>query len=233
MPVMIALGVAGLASSIGGSVMGAQGAASSAEAQAMQAEINRQWQEFEKDMNREIQRGQMGIAEMDRLYKNRRTIGQSFENELAQSRAAREQFQYSTQQFSRNYRQNSEAMAASAGSRGVGRGGTAQAIQNQMRLNTSSDQLRMVTNLENQMDMFENQRAQQLGQLNARSADRPPAYIPSTPIPMPNTSGMVLGAALSGLGQGLGAFGGMIAGGIDRTNPAYGAGGMGPPAPNR
>ena len=104
-------------------------------------------------------------------------------------------------------------MTASATSRGVGRGGTADAIANQQRINTASDQLRMVSNLENQMDMFENQRNQQLGQLNARSADRPPAYIPSTPIPMPNTSGMIMGAALSGIGAGLGAFGGMIAGG--------------------
>lgn len=232
MPVMIALGVAGLAASVGGGVMGAKGQANSAKSQAMQAEINRQWQEFNKELNLEIQRGQMGVNEMDRLYQNKRAIGQSYENQLAQERAAREQFQYATQQFSRNYRQNSEAMSASMASRGTGRGGTADAIKNQQFMNAASDQLRMVGNLENQLDMFENQRNQQMSQLNARSADRPPAYIPSTPIPMPNTGGMIAAAALSSGGAALGGMAGMFAGG-GTSSSAYGVGGMGPPAPGR
>jgi len=212
MPAFI-IGAIGLAASIGGGVMGAQGQASSAKAQAQQAEINRQWQEFEKQMNLGIARGKMGIAEMDRLYRNKKIIGQSREMQLAQQRAAREQYQYTTQQFSRNFRQSADLAKSSMQSRGIGRGGTAAAISNQQIINAASDQLRMQTNFENQMDMFANQRNQALSQINARTADAPPMYIPSTPIPMPNTQGMVLGAALSGLGQGLGAFGGVLAGG--------------------
>ncbi len=212
MGAMIALGVAGLAASVGGGIMGAQGQASQAKAQAAQAEINRKWQEFEKEMNQEIQRGQMGVSEMDRLYQNKKMIGTSFEAKLAQDRAAREQFEYATSQFSRNYQQQQGAIRASAGSRGAGRGGTADALANQLKTNSISDQLRIQTNMENQFDMFENKRNQQLGQINARSADVPPTYIPSTPIPTPNMSGMVLGAALSGLGNGLGGLAGMMSG---------------------
>lgn len=223
MGAMIALGVAGLAASVGGSVMGAMGQASNAKAQAMQAEVNRQWQEFEKQSNLIAQRGKMGIAEMDRLYRNEKLMGESFENLLAQNRAAREQFEYSTNQYSRNFRQNEAAFQVSAGSRGAGRGGTADAIKNMSRENSASDQLRIKANFENQLDMFENQRNQQLGQLNARSADKPPMYIPSAPIPMPNTDGMVLGAALSGLGAGLGGVAGMMSGmqGTQNTPQAY------------
>jgi len=212
MAVMIGLGIAGLAASVGGGVMGAEASASSAKAQAMQAEINRKWQEFEKEMNQEMQRGQLGIAEMDRLYQNKKVTGTSFENQLAQSRAAREQFQYATNQFSRNYSQTKAAVTSSSGGRGMGRGGTADALANQQRINASSDQLRIQANLDNQLDGFENARNQQLGQLNARAANMPPQYIPSTPIPMPNTDGMVLGAALSGLGSGLGGLAGMFSG---------------------
>ncbi len=212
MGAMIALGVAGLAASVGGGVMGAMGQASSAKAQAAQAEINRKWQEFEKQMNQEIQRGQMGVSEMDRLYQNKKMVGTSFEAKLAQDRAAREQFEYATSQFSRNYRQQQGAISASAGSRGAGRGGTADAIANQLKTNSVSDQMRIKSNLENQLDMFENNRNQQLGQLNARSVDMPPTYIPSTPIPTPNTDGMVMGAMLSGLGSGLGGLAGMMSG---------------------
>ena len=224
MPVII--GAIGLAASIGGGVMGSMGQAASAKAQARQQEINLKWQEFEKQMNLEIQRGQMGIAEMDRLYKNKRAIGGSQETMLAENRAAREQFQYATNQFSRNYRQNSAAITASTGSRGVGRGGTADALANQLRTNTSDDQLRMVTNLENQLDMFENKRNQQLGQINARSADKPPMYFPSTPIPEPNTSGMVLGSILGGLGAGIGGMAGAFSGAPSAAAPTTAPGGM-------
>lgn len=221
MGAMIALGVAGLAASVGGGVMGAMGSASSAKAQAAQAQVNRKWQEFEKEMNLEIQRGQMGVSEMDRLYQNNKMIGTSYETMLAESRAARDQFQYATNQFSRNYSQQKAALSSSSGSRGMGRGGTADALANQLKANTTSDQLRIQSNLNNQLDMFENKRNQQMGQLNARSVDKPPSYLPSTPIPMPNTDGMVMGAMLSGLGQGLGGVSGMMSG-MQSTAPSPG-----------
>lgn len=221
MGAMIALGVAGLAASVGGGVMGAMGSASSAKAQAAQAEMNRKWQEFEKQMNVEIQRGQMGVNEMDRLYQNKKVTGSSYETMLAESRAARDQFQYASNQFSRNYSQQKAALTSSSGSRGMGRGGTADALSNQIKANTTTDQIRIQSNLENQLDMFENKRNQQLGQLNARSADRPPSYMPSSPVPMPNTDGMVMGAMLSGLGGALGGVSGMMSG-MQSTAPTPG-----------
>lgn len=209
MPVMIALGVAGLASSMAGGIMGAQGKASSMKAQAMQAEINRKWDEFGKELDLGRQRGQMGLAEFDRLFANQTIERDSLASQLAQGRAAQEQYEYASAQFSRSYRQMRAATEASMASRGAARGGTAEAIAKQMEMDASSDQLRIKANFNNQMDMFETQRNQQLSKRNLRQTTAPPQYIPSTPVPMPNTSGMVAGATLSGLGGMLGGLAGM------------------------
>ena len=211
MPAVI-LGIAGLAASVGGGVMGAQGSASSAKAQAAQAEINRQWQEFEKEWGNQQQRGQMGLAEMDRLLVNTKIEDESLANMLSSQRAARDAFEYSTNQFSRNYRQTKAALTAGSASRGMARGGTADALKNQMAINTASDQIRIKQNFNNQMDMFENKRNQELSQRNLRPSTQPPTYMPSAPIPMPDTSGMMTGAMLGAIGQGLGGAAGIYAG---------------------
>ncbi len=211
MPAVI-LGIAGLAASVGGGVMGAQGSANSAKAQATQGEVNRKWQEFEKEWANQQQRGQMGIAEMDRLLINSKIEDESLANMLSSQRAARDAFEYSTNQFSRNYRQTKAALTAGSASRGMARGGTADALKNQMAINTASDQIRIKQNFNNQMDMFENKRNQELSQRNLRPSTEPPMYMPSAPIPMPDTSGMMTGAILGAIGQGLGGAAGIAAG---------------------
>lgn len=210
MPVTVAL--IGLAASVGGGIVSAQGQQSANVAQATQAEINRKWTEFEKQMNLEIERGKMGITEMDRLYRNQKLISMSREQELFKRRAAQEAFEYQSTQYSRSYRDAAATMTASLESRGSTRGGTAAALKNQLIENANADQFRMVKNLYNSFDQFANERQQTLSQLNARTGDMPPMYLPSAPIPVPANNGAVLGAALSGLGQGLGALAGARAG---------------------
>ena len=213
MPVAIGLGVASLAAGLAGSAASAAGQAATTEAGYQQAKINQQWQEFEKQMSLTQQRGAMGLQEFDRLFGNQTLERESLEQQIYGQRAYREQSQYNTSQMVRAARQATARQQGSMSSRGVGRGGTADAIQRQAENDMANDLARLRTNDMNQLAQFENQRNQMLKQRNMRPTNQPPTYIPATPVQQPDTSGMMMGALLGATAQGLGglagAFGGM------------------------
>ncbi len=206
----IALGVAGLAASIGGSMMGAQASATGSKAAYEQQRINQQWSEFEKQMSLTQQRGAMGLQEFDRLFGNQTLERESLEQQIYGQRAYREQSQYNMSQIARASRQTEARQTASLASRGMARGGSADAIKNQTEVDRINDLARIQVNDQNALAAFGNQRNQMLKQRNMRPTNQPPTYIPATPVQPPNTSGMMMAAVLGGLGQGLGALGGAI-----------------------
>lgn len=207
----VALGVASLAMGVMGSVSSAQGAANSAQAQYEQQRINQQWSEFEKQMSLTQQRGAMGLAEFDRLFGNQTLERESLEQQVYGQRAYRQQSQYNTQQLIRASRQAQAKQSASVASRGMARGGTAEAIARQADADFKNDLARLRVNDTNQLAAFENQRNQMLKQRNMRPTNQPPTYIPSTPVQPPNTSGMMTGALLGATAQGLGGLAGIYA----------------------
>ena len=217
MGITAALGIAGLAASVGGTMAGAQASANSAKAQAAQAEINRQWSEFNQEMQLIDQRGAMGLQEFDRLYGNQTLERESLETLVAQRRFTRDQQAYQTQMFVRQSRQLAARQQGTLAGRGMARGGTADAIARQADTDFYADLMRIETNADNQIAMFGNQRNAALKQRNMRPATQPPTYIPSTPIPPANTSGMMTGAALASLGTALGGMAG-IAGGLSSNS---------------
>ena len=228
----VALGVAGLAASIGGSMMGAQASATGSKAAYEQQRINQQWTEFEKQMSLTQQRGAMGLQEFDRLFGNQTLERESLEQQIYGQRAYREQSQYAAQQMVRSSRQAQAAQNSSISSRGMARGGSADAIRRQSEADFTNDLARMRVNDTNQLAAFGNQRNQMLKQRNMRPTNQPPTYIPATPIQPPNTSGMMMAAVLGGLGQGLGAVGGAISASQSSEAPSAPSGVMGPPAPS-
>ncbi len=208
MPVAIGLGVASLAAGLAGSAAQAAGQAATTEAGYQQAKINQQWQEFEKQMSLTQQRGAMGLQEFDRLFGNQTLERESLEQQIYGQRAYREQSQYNTSQMVRAARQATARQQGSLTSRGVGRGGTAEAIQRQAENDMANDLVRLRTNDMNQLAQFENQRNQMLKQRNMRPTNQPPTYIPATPVQQPSTSGMMMGALLGATAQGLGGLAG-------------------------
>lgn len=206
----VALGVAGLAASIGGSVMGAQAQAAGSRAAYEQQRINQQWSEFEKQMSLTQQRGAMGLAEFDRLFGNATLERESLEQQVYGQRAYREQSQYNLSQIARASRQTEARQSASLASRGMARGGSSDAIKNQLEVDSINDLARIQINDENALAAFGNQRNQMLKQRNMRPSTQPPTYIPATPVQSPNTNGMMMGAVLGGLASGLGGLGGAI-----------------------
>ncbi len=231
MPAVV-LGIASLAMGAAGSIAGAQGAANSAEAQYQQQLINQRWSEFEKQMSITQQRGAMGLAEFDRLFGNATLERESLENQVYAQRAYRQQSQYNTQQLVRASRQAQARQGASIASRGMARGGSAEAIARQSETDLMNDLARIQLNDSNALASIEAQRNQMLKQRNLRPVTQPPTYIPSTPVQPPNTSGMMAGALLGSLASGLGG----IAGAVGAGQPARQGGGngalMGPPAPS-
>ena len=228
----VALGVASLVMGAAGAVSSAQGQATGARAQYEQQRINQQWSEFEKQLALSQQRGTMGLQEFDRLFGNAVLERESLEQQILGQRAYREQSQYQTQQLVRNFRETMARQSGSLASRGVGRGGSAEAIQRQTEKNMLNDHARLRINDEYQLAAFQNQRNEILKKRNLRPTNQPPTYIPATPVQMPNTSGMVAGALLGAVAQGLGGIGGAMAA---RQSPGStpGSGGqMGPPAPS-
>lgn len=206
--------LAGLAMGAVGSIAGASAKASQAKAQAAQAEVNRQWGEFQNQYNQQQQLGAMGLAEFDRQVARQTGQKESLQMLLAQQRGARNQAMFESQQFSRAYRQSSARLEGSMASRGTARGGTADALRRQASTNAANDSFRIRTNLGNQLDAFENKRNASMAQLFSKKAPpAPPTYFPSTPIPEPDTSGMMLGAVLSGIGSTIGGIAGANAAG--------------------
>ena len=210
MPVMIGLGVAGLATSIVGGLSSAQAQANSAEAQAAQAQINQKWSNWNAEYNRIQQLGNAGLAEFNRLYRNRVIEEDSLRTMIQQINNSYSAQQYATAQYSRQSRQIAAQQTASLNSRGMGRGGTSEAIARQQQADAASDFQRISVNAEAQRDAYRNQRNAALAQRNMSKTGTPPAYIPSTPIPSPDTSGIMTGALFSALGQGLGGVAGMM-----------------------
>ena len=105
-------------------------------------------------------------------------------------------------QTSRAHRTMKEKQRMSVGSRGMGRGGTADAIARQTESDFQSDMVRMRNNNQAQLAAFKNQRNASLRQRNMRKSDMPPTYIPSTPIPPPSNAqyaGQIMGAVAQGL----------------------------------
>ena len=201
--------LAGLALGAASSVMGAAAQGQQQKAQAAQAEINRQLAEFEKQYNLEQQRGQMGLAEMQRILRQGQGQKESLAAMLQQKRASREQEEYASNQFSRNFRQQKARAEMSMASRGASRGGTADAIAAQLDRDAAADSARIRVNFQNQRDSFTNKRNAAMAELFSGPATaKPPTYFPSTPIPMPDTSGSQIAAALGGLGSVIGAYAG-------------------------
>jgi len=200
----IALGAASLAMGVLGSVSSAQGGANSAQAQYKQAEINQRWSEFEKQMSLSQQRGAMGLAEFDRLFGNQTLERESLEQQIFGQRNYRDQMQYNAQQMVRASRQATAAQQSTIASRGMARGGSADAIARQAEADFENDLARMRVNDTNQLAMFENQRNSMLKQRNMRPSNQPPTYIPATPVQRPNTDYMVPAALMGGIAQGLG-----------------------------
>lgn len=219
--------IAGIALSAGGMVSGAMGQKASAKAQYEQAKINQQWSEFEKQMSLTQQRGAMGLQEFDRLFGNAMLEKESLEQQVYGRRAVQEQSQYSTQQLLRASRQAQARQSSSMASRGAGRGGTADAIKRQAETDTMNDLARIRVNETNQISALEAQRNQMLKQRNMRPSNQPPTYIPATPVQSPNTSGMVAGALMGALGQGIGGLAGMFDA-KQNTTPIPSPGEMGP-----
>jgi len=212
----IALGIASLAMGAAGSMSSAQGAANSAQAQYMQQKINQQWSEFEKQMQLTQQRGAMGLAEFDRLFGNAVLEKESLAQQVYGQRAYREQSQYNTQQLVRASRQAQAKQGSSIASRGMARGGTADAIARQADADFANDLARIRVNDKNQLAAFENQRNQMLKGRNMRPTNQPPTYLPATPVQPPNTSGMMAGALMGSLASGLGG----LAGAVGASQPA-------------
>ena len=222
---MALFAIAGLALSVGGTVSGAMGQRQSTRAQYEQAKINQDWSEFEKQMSLTQQRGAMGLQEFDRLFGNAMLEKESLEQQVYGQRAYRDQQQYQLNQMVRSARQTQAKQTSTMASRGAGRGGTAEAIQRQAQNDLNNDWARMRVNEEQQLKMFANQRNQMLKQRNMRPSNQPPTYIPATPVQSPNTNGMMAGALMGALGQGLGGMAGMFAAGQNAaagTPNAYG-----------
>ena len=230
MPVAIGLGVASLATGIVGGISGAASQANAAQAQYEQNRINQQWSEFEKQMSITQQRGAMGLAEFDRLMANSTLERETLEQSMYSKAFLREQREYDMSQFYRQSQQIKGQQASAIASRGMSRGGTADAIQNQTEVDTANDLARMSSNYDAQLSAIDNQRNQALRQRNLRPSNQPPTYIPATPVQRPDTSGMMTGAILGSLASGLGGLAG-IYGGMQSSTPA--APKMGPPAPPR
>lgn len=223
--------LAGLALGAVGSIMGSAAQGQQQKAQAAQAEMNRQLQEFEKQYNLEQQRGQMGLAEMQKVLRQNQGQKESLETMLAQKRASRNQETYASNQFSRNFRQQKARAEMSMTSRGAGRGGTADAVRAQLDRDAAADSARIRVNFSNQRDQFENKRNASMAQLFGQpGTPKPPTYFPSTPIPMPDNSGAMTAAVLGGLGSVIGGAAGM-ADGSQGAAPA-GGGFVGPTIPN-
>ncbi len=205
--------LAGLALGAVGSIMGSAAQGQQQKAQAAQAEMNRQLQEFEKQYNLEQQRGQMGLAEMQKVLRQSQGQKESLATMLAQKRASRNQEAYASNQFSRNFRQQKARAEMSMTSRGAGRGGTADAVRAQLDRDAAADSARIRVNFSNQRDQFENKRNAAMAQLFSGSATpKPPTYFPSSPIPMPDTSGQLAATALGAMGQVIGGAAGMYDG---------------------
>jgi hypothetical protein len=200
--------VASLALGGAGMVSGAMGQAAQSRAQYEQARINQQWSEFEKQLNIERQRGAMGLQEFDRLMGNANLERETLEAQIFGRRNIIDQSQYQTEQLLRASRQAQARQQSSLTSRGAGRGGTAQAIQNQTETDVMNDLARIRTNELNSLEQLEAQRNRQLQQRNMRPATQPPTYIPATPVQSPNTNGMLAGALLGAMGQTIGGFAG-------------------------
>ena len=212
MAVAIGLGVAGLATSMISGIAGAQSAASNAEAQAMQAQINRQWSEFQNQYGIIQARGQAGLTELQRLTNNANIERDSLRMLLNNKAAVRDAEAYTISQYQRQSRSVMATQESSLASRGFARGGTSEAIQRQAAVDSKNDLIRIQSNADAQISQYTNQRNQQLAQRNLMKTSGPGGYIPSTPIAMPDTSGMMTGALLGAIGQGLGGVAGMFAG---------------------
>lgn len=211
MAVAIGLGIASMAVGMAGSASQAAGQAATTEAGYQQAKINQEWQEFEKQMSLTQQRGAMSLKEFDRLFGNQVLERESLEQQIYGQRAYRQQSQYNTSQMVRASRQAMARQQGTLTSRGVGRGGTADAIRRQSENDLMNDLARLQVNDVNQMAQFKNQRNQMLKQRNMRPTDQPPTYIPATPVQKPDTSGMMAGALLGAAAQGLGGIAGAYA----------------------
>ncbi len=194
-----------------GSVAGAQGQATGARAQYEQQRINQQWSEFEKQLSISNQRGAMGLQEFDRLFGNAILEEESLKQKVLGQRAYREQSRYNTQQLIRSSRQAQAKQRGSLGSRGFSRGGSSDAIKQQADNDLLNDLARIRVNDEYQLAAFENQRNEVLRKRNLRPTNQPPTYIPATPIQPPNTSGLIAGALLGSVAQGLGGLAGVKA----------------------
>lgn len=220
MPVAIGLGVASLATGIVGGLSSAQGAKNQANAQYQQAKINQQWAEFEKQLSLTKQRGAMGLAEFDRIFANQTLERESLEQSFYGKQAARERREYDLAQYYRQSKQIRAQQVSSMASRGMGRGGSADAIRRQTEADFANDLARIDTNFDYQMSTIENQRNQALKQRNLRPSDQPPTYIPATPVQPPNTSGMMTGALLGAVAQGLGGLAGVVGAAQPSTSSA-------------
>ena len=219
----MAIMIAGLALGAAGSIMGQAAQGQQQEAAAAQAEMNRQMQEFETQYNIGQQRGTMGLSEMQKILGQQQGQKQSLEMMLNQKRASREQEQYASNQFSRSFRQNKARAENSMFSRGAGRGGTADAVQNMLSVDAASDSARIRQNFAAQRDGFTNQRNTYMAKLfSAPSTPKPPTYFPSTPIPMPDTSGAMAATVLSSMGSLVGGIGGVAAANQGATQGAQG-----------
>ena len=204
----VALGVASLVMGAAGAASSAQGQATGARAQYEQQRINQQWSEFEKQLALSQQRGTMGLQEFDRLFGNAILERESLQQQILGQRAYRDQSQYQTQQLVRNFRETMAKQSGSLASRGIGRGGSAEAIKRQTQMNMLNDHSRIRINDEYQLAAFENQRNEVLKKRNLRPTNQPPTYIPATPVQMPNTDGLMAGALLGAVAQGLGGLAG-------------------------
>ena len=207
----MAIMIAGLALGAAGSIMGQAAKGQQQQAAAAQAEMNRRMQEFETQYNIGQQRGTMGLSEMQKILGQQQGQKQSLEMMLNQKRASREQEQYASNQFSRSFRQNKARAENSMFSRGAGRGGTADAVQNMLSVDAASDSARIRQNFATQRDGF-----------SAPSTPKPPTYFPSTPIPMPDTSGAMAATVLSSMGSLVGGIGGVAAANQGATQGAQG-----------
>lgn len=216
----MAIMIAGLAIGAVGSIASAAGQASAAKAQAGQAEVNRRWQEYETQYNLEQQRGAMGLSEMQRILGQNQFQRSSMEQAVAQRRAIREQTEYANTQFNRQIRSARASANMAAASRGTSRGGTADALERQMDRVSAEDSIRIQQNGQNQIDAIMSRRNAELMNIFGKpQPPKPPTYFPSTPIPQPDTSGMMTGAILSGVGSLVGGIGGVMAANPSSASP--------------
>ena len=205
----MAIMIAGLAIGAVGSIAGAAGKANAAKAQASQAEVNRRWQEYETQYNLNQQRGAMGLSEMQRILGQNQFQRDSMGQLVAQRRAVNDATNYANTQYNRQFRSAKANVTMSMNSRGSGRGGTADALQAQLNHTAAQDSLRIKQNGQNQIDALASQRNAQLMQIFGKpQPPKPPTYFPSSPIPMPDTSGMMMGAVLGSIGGAIGSYAG-------------------------